>query len=73
MKVFQYLFFLYQDTVTVIAYDKYGEKKFSYITAQGEKKFPVTDDFWSWWKGQTSYISGELIDFCFIYDRELPV
>lgn len=72
MKVYQHLFFLNKDMVTVAEYNN-SEKEFSYIRNKGEEEFPVTEDFWQWWKEAVSYISGEITDFCFIYDKEYNI
>lgn len=73
MKVYQYLFFLYKNTIMVIEYDSQRTEKFFYIKNQGEKMFPVTANFWDWWKSAVCYLSSELTDFCFIYDKEYDI
>lgn len=72
--VYRYLFFLYNGEVTVINFEKHGQKKFCYEKREGEKCFPISDDFWDWWKRAAAYINGEPVDFCFLFDnREYSV
>lgn len=67
--VYRYLFFFYNGKITVINYEKHGEKKFRYEKREGEESFPVPDDFWDWWRKAAAYINGELVDFCFLCDH----
>ena len=42
-----------------------------FIKKDGEVDFPVTVDFWDWWKRAISYVEGkDEADFCFIYDKD---
>lgn len=67
---YQYLLFFDKDQVMVIEHEERNGKKLHYITNQGEKQFPLNSDFWTWWKAAVSYIDGEFVDFCFLYDKE---
>lgn len=67
--VYQYLFFLYNGEVTVIGYEKHGQKRFRYEKREGETHFPISDDFWDWWRKAAAYINGEPVDFCFLFDN----
>ena len=40
-----------------------------FIKKDGEIEFPITIDFWEWWKRVVSYIEGDYIDICFVYDK----
>lgn len=73
MEVYKYLFFLDNGRITVITYNKNNSKKFSCVTKEGEKEFPITEDFWEWWKDAVCYIEGGVMDFCFIYDIEYSI
>lgn len=73
MEVYQYLFFMDNGFITVITYNKNNSTKFSCVTREGEKTFPVTEDFWEWWKDAVCYIEGGAMDFCFIYDIEYSI
>ena len=43
----------------------------AFIKKDGEVDFPVTVDFWDWWKKAVSYIeTRDEADFCFIYDKD---
>lgn len=68
--VYQYLMLFEKGQVTVADYERKRGKGVAYITREGEKTFPVTDDFWSWWKDAVSYIAGEPVDLCILYDRD---
>lgn len=67
--MYQYLFFLNNEKITVIEYDREREKKFKYLSNKGEKTFFITDEFWEWWSNAVSYVEGQSVDFCFIYDK----
>lgn len=42
----------------------------AFIKKDGEIDFDITVDFWDWWKRVISYIEGEPVDICFIYDKD---
>lgn len=71
--IYQYLLFLDNNQVTVVYKERKNGRKLQYITNQGEKKFPLEADFWEWWKSAVSYIDGEAVDFCFLYDKNYPI
>ncbi len=68
--VYRYLILFEKGQVTVADYERKQGKGMAYITREGEKTFPVTDDFWSWWKDAVSYIAGEPVDLCILYDKD---
>lgn len=41
-----------------------------FIKRDGEVDFPVTVDFWEWWKKALSYLPDDELDICFVYDKE---
>lgn len=43
--------------------------KLEFVKKDGEIDFPVTIDFWDWWKRVASYVNGDAVDICFIYDK----
>ena len=45
------------------------DDKLEFIKKDGEIEFPITADFWEWWKRSVQYILGEQIDLCFVYDK----
>ena len=71
--VYRYLLFFDREQVMVINYEERDGKKLHYITNQGERQFPFDNDFWAWWKAAVSYIDGEVVDFCFLYDKEYSI
>jgi len=44
--------------------------KLEFVKKDGEVDFPVTVDFWDWWKRAVSYIDGDSVDICFVYDKD---
>lgn len=67
---YRYLMLFEKGQVTVAGYERRGKKTIPYITRAGEKTFPVTEDFWQWWQEAVSYIPGEPVDLCLLYDRD---
>ena len=43
--------------------------KLEFVRKDGEIDFPITIDFWEWWKKVVSYIDGDPVDICFVYDK----
>lgn len=64
--IHQCVFMIRNSRVTV--YCARGER-FEYLRNEGEKSFPIPDHFWDWWKEKVSYLSEDLVDFCFIFDE----
>ena len=48
---------------------RYKAGKLEFVKKDGEVDFPITIDFWEWWKRAVSYIDGEMVDICFVYDK----
>ncbi len=71
--VYRYLMVFEEGQVTVAEYSASTREKIRYVTNQGERAFPVSEDFWTWWKNAVSYLEGEPVDFCFLYDRDYKV
>ena len=46
------------------------EDKLEFVKKDGEVDFPITVDFWEWWKNVVSYINGDSVDICFVYDKQ---
>lgn len=68
--IFENLFFIENEQVTVFRFFK-ESKKFEYLKRDGLKQYPITDDFWTWWKETSDYVEDkDKLDFCFIYDHE---
>lgn len=40
-----------------------------FVKKDGEVDFPITVDFWEWWKRVVSYVDGDPVDLCFVYDK----
>lgn len=67
MVIHKYLFFVEEDQVMVYILNG---KEFDCETNQGEKRFPVSNDFWDWWIEAASFNKeNDCVDFCFISDR----
>lgn len=71
--MYQYLFFLERGKISVIYYSSQSKRKLNYEPNAGENTFLIKEDFWIWWKNAASYLDGEEVDFCFIYDREYEI
>lgn len=67
MECIRNLICLEDDIVSVI---RFRSEELEFVKKDGETEFPVTDDFWTWWKGVVSYIEGDPVDICFVYDKE---
>ena len=62
------IIFLENGRASVIRH--YGQK-IEFIKRDGEIDFPITVDFWDWWKKAVSFIDDDDdADFCFIYDKQ---
>lgn len=69
MMIHKYLFFGEEDKVMVYIFNEKNQE-FSCETNQGEKRFPISDDFWKWWIETASFNKqNDCVDFCFISDR----
>ena len=66
MDIVKNLICLENNRVSVI---RYKANKLEFVKKDGEIDFPITMDFWEWWKRAVSYIEGEEVDICFIYDK----
>lgn len=67
----QYLFFLHNDMISVVHLDH--AKKFFYEKKMGETIFPIENDFWDWWKYAVSFTKEDVVDFCFLYDKNYDI
>lgn len=69
MAIHKYLFFIEENQVMVYCYnEKKGE--FKYEKNEGEERFPLSKDFWAWWKEAASFNrNNDSVDFCFICDK----
>lgn len=69
MVIHKYLFFVEEDQVMVYIFNEKNQE-FICETNQGEKRFPISNDFWNWWIEAASFNKeNDCIDFCFICDR----
>lgn len=69
-QVYENIFFMENGFVTVYRFLK-GQKKFEYLKQDGQKKYPLTGDFWREWRRASDYVENmDMVDFCFIYDEE---
>lgn len=61
------MIFLEKNKASVI---RHRGDKLEFIKKDGEVDFPITIDFWEWWKRAVSYVDGDKVDLCLIYDKE---
>ena len=66
-KVHRYIFFIQRNIISVFS------DEFEPVTNCGEIEFELKDNFWNWWKDAVDYLSDDIIDFCFIYDKEYDI
>lgn len=66
MEIVKNLICLENDKASVI---RFMSDKLEFIRKDGEIDFPITIDFWEWWKKVVSYIAGNPVDICFVYDK----
>ena len=66
MDIVKNLICLENDRASVI---RFKSDKLEFVRKDGEIDFPITIDFWDWWKKVVSYIEGEPVDICFVYDK----
>lgn len=69
---YQYLM-VFQNGQAAVFCLRNGKRGLDCLTNKGEERFPIREDFWEWWKEAVSYLEGETVDFCFLYDREYEV
>ena len=43
--------------------------KLEFVKKDGEIDFGISIDFWDWWKKVVSYVEGDEVDICFIFDK----
>lgn len=67
MDVVRNLICLENDRASVI---RLKSDKLEFVKKDGEIEFPITIDFWMWWKQVVSYIDGDSVDICFVYDKK---
>ncbi len=74
--VHEHLFFVKDNQVTVYRFWK-DKEKFEHLRRDGSITYPITEDFWEWWKEAVDYSEdsekeedSDQVDFCFIYDKE---
>lgn len=69
MIIHKYLFFVEENQVCVYYYNQ-EKREFKCETNQGEKRFPISSDFWNWWIEASSFNKqNDCVDFCFISDK----
>ena len=66
MEVIKNLICFEKDKASVI---RLKSDKMEFVKKDGEIEFPITIDFWDWWKKVVSYIEGDFVDICFVYDK----
>ena len=66
MDIVKNLICLEKDQASVI---RFRSDKLEFIKKDGEIDFPITIDFWDWWKKVVSYVDGDEVDLCFVYDK----
>lgn len=66
MDIVKNIICLDNNTVSVI---RFRANKLEFVKKDGEVVFPVTVDFWEWWKRVVSYIENDPVDICFVYDK----
>lgn len=66
MDIIKNLICLENDKASVI---RFKSDKLEFIRKDGEIDFPITIDFWEWWKRVVSYVDGDPVDICFVYDK----
>lgn len=70
MIIHKYLFFVEENQACVYSYNE-EKREFKCETNQGEKKFPISNEFWDWWIEAASFNKqNDYVDFCFITDRD---
>ena len=67
MEIIKNLICLENDRASVI---RLKDDELNFVKKDGETDFPITIDFWEWWKRVVSYIDGDDVDICFIYDKK---
>lgn len=67
MDIVKNLICLENDKASVI---RLKADKMEFVKKDGEIEFPITIDFWDWWKRVVSYIDGDPVDICFVYDKQ---
>lgn len=66
MNIICNLICLEKDRVSVI---RLKDEKLEYVKKDGEIDFPITIDFWDWWKRVVSYVDEDSVDICFVFDK----
>lgn len=66
MDIIKNLICLENDKASVI---RFKSDKLEFVRKDGEIDFPITIDFWEWWKRVVSYVDGDPVDICFVYDK----
>jgi hypothetical protein len=58
---------------SIISVIRLKSDKLEFLKKDGEVEFPITIDFWDWWKKAISYIEGDSVDMCFVYDKDYDI
>lgn len=66
MDIVKNLICLENDRASVI---RFMTDKLEFVRKDGEVDFPISIEFWDWWKRVASYIDGDPVDICFVYDK----
>lgn len=64
------IIFIENSNVSVIRLKK---DRLEFLRKDGEVEFPLTVDFWDWWKKSLSYIDRDEVDICYIYDKDYDI
>lgn len=64
------LFFIKNEEIAV--FRLFGEQIVP-LKKDGNIFFKVEEDFWEWWKDTIDYVDGDILDFCFVWDKELQI
>lgn len=67
-KIHEYIFYIENGYVAVYRFFK--RREFRCLKRDGLIQFPVTEDFWNWWKTSAEYVEEtDQMDFCFLCDQ----
>lgn len=64
------MIYIEKDMISVV---RLKGDKIEFVKQDGEIDFPVTTDFWDWWKRAVSYIDNDMVDICIVYDKDYDI